>query len=121
MKMTMDKEFTPVSRVKETRENMKEFKARHTEKDLLNALVSILESNGKYCMGLGFESVRILSCDVEAWYSSPEESRFWVKMDVATLLGYYRIGFFTSIDLEINTNKNMISVEYYKRDCDIAD
>ena len=117
----MYKEFTPVGRVQETRANMKEFKARHTENDLLKALAETLDRAGKRCLGLEDFTNRILSCDVEAWYLTDGESRFYVKMDVANIMGYFEISFFTSMDLEINTHKNLVTVNYYKRECNLAD
>lgn len=111
MKITMDKELTPVAKSKIVKEAMKEFKTKYTDSDILYNLMEQVDD--------GWEmDGRILSCEVEAY---PTTSLSWdtevrYRVEIITSGGTFVFKLITAyIDSELRVvSETNVTCERYE-------
>ena len=97
MKITMDKKFTEVYYMDQVKNDMKEFKARYTDGDLLRAFI---DATGQWASG------DIIKCDISAFtagYLFDNVTSFCVNMIVDEYSSIVRLHFYVDMDLTVDT------------------
>lgn len=110
MKITMDKELTPVAKAKIVKESMKVFKRDHTDSDILYRLMEQTED------GWDMDG-RILSCDAEAFSTTSlpwdEEVNFRIEILVSSgSFAFKVITAYVNKDLDIVDGSNVVLERY---------
>lgn len=105
MKITVEKKYTTLEKLPQVKADMKEFKARYTDNDLLNAFVDATDIIDPY-------AADILRCDVEAFPAGSDfddETHFGVEMVTFTYAKVCVLRFYVDMDLTVDTRKAYLS------------
>lgn len=100
MKTTIDTNYANMDFVKS---DLKEFKARYTDGDLLREFLNATDGKTELIGGVP----QILKCTVEAFGSI--STSFVVNLIIDTNIYLYKIGFYTDLDLNIDMSPLLIT------------
>lgn len=113
MKFTISKEYTTLAQLPKVKDDIKEFKARYTERDLASYFLSVVDvDNAPFCE-------EIISCNVNAFpagYSYNDETAFSVYIIMHGFRSFHEIHFYCDIDLNIRTDTLIDGTKMYSCD-----
>lgn len=115
MKTAVDREFTPVEFRERVREDLKEFKERYTDGDLLHCFVNATGIIDPY-------NSKILSCEVVGLPGGTDfnnETRFNVKLITQGFGKFCEVRFFCDMDLVVDTRDLAYSPGRKLYSCDV--
>lgn len=99
MKITIDKEFTAVAQVPRVKEDIKEFKARYTENDLLSAFWDTVNIPHPY-------GHSVILSEIDAFpsgWTTGDKTSFHVQLVTRGFREFLEISFYCDLDLNIDT------------------
>lgn len=105
MKITVEKQFTTLALLPQVKADMKEFKARYTDIDLLNAFIDATDIVDPY-------AADILRCDVEAFPAGTDfndETHFFVEMVTFSYAKICVLRFYVDMNLTVDTRRQYLS------------
>lgn len=103
MKMTINKEFTNLSQVAKVKEDMREFKSRYSDNDLLH---TFQDTTGLYGVG----SYEVLKATVEAFPKGmlyDDETVFCIELYLYGCSEFAKVRFYCDLDLVVDTSDLM--------------
>lgn len=109
MKITVDKEFTNGYEMAQVKEDIKEFKARYTDGDVLNAMRSQTDFWGGY----GEDIIKAEAKAFPAGWDFQNKTLFAVEMLIDGYNEMYKIRFYIDMDLNVDTRKGFVRVTKY--------
>lgn len=108
MKTSINRELTTLAQAGQIRADLREFKNRYTENDLLYRFIDSTGISAPY-------GAEVLRCEVEAFPSGLDfdnKTAFAVEMITFSWTGVCVLRFYCDIDLTIDTRKAYLSDDY---------
>lgn len=115
MKISVDKEFTTLELRDRVKEDLKEFKARYTDGDLIRAFIDATGKIDPY-------NTDILSCEVEGFPGGTDfdnETRFKVTIVSRGYGKFCEVGFYCDMNLVVDTRDLVYSPGKKLYYCDV--